>query len=111
MKPIKNKLGFRNIYYNGMPVFSPSKSLKSIILDFRIRLADWLRPKSSKSNEEVVEHDVSMHNRGRVVKVTIPAEYDPKIPSKKGGHVVKIMPKKLKDIKEAQNNDVSMRSE
>lgn len=71
----------------------------------------WL-PKYVDIDEEVVRSAVLpsqvdrlnnsdvLVNRGRVVKSTSKAEYSPE--PKTGGRVVKIMPRQLKQIKEAQ---------
>lgn len=52
---------------------------------------------------EESKQEVKHHRAGRVAKVISPVDYDPNKPIKKGGKVVRIMPKQLKKIKESQD--------
>ncbi len=53
-----------------------------------------------------IDTPVNSHKVGRVVKVKAPAEYGPEAPVRRGGHVVRNMPKQLRKIKEAREREL-----
>lgn len=80
--------------------------VKELLASFLYSLAERLNPCAKRINaKDNVEFTIS-EKKGRVVKITAPAEYDPEKPIKKGGKIVRIMPKQLKKIKEAQEHEM-----
>jgi len=109
-------LGFDNIYYNGKPVERDLSAKTDYMIIAKNRIHRWWLINvrrypsdkvfcygSLKGNFKLnVDINQSTPKEGRVTKITAPPEFDPDAPKKKGGHVVRRMPKQLKKIKEGQ---------
>ena len=76
--------------------------MKKLLNSLRIKLAKWIMPEGVGLPKS---HHSKPKRAGRIVSIKAPAEYDP-TPNKKGGRIIRIMPKQLKKIKDAQEHEL-----